>query len=168
MIRSLAALVAAALLLPIALAEAKIPKVKPKTGTYTGKAVNENGPGTLRVVKRHGKLRVASLTLEFHVTCSAEDGTQTEKTVPITVSGKMRKAQVSTNGPQPANSYRFQAEKSAGGGVNEPSTFYNIVAEWPAAKRAHVDGIYNEEINNEEGSTVSSCDASDTWNLKHR
>jgi hypothetical protein len=152
------------------LALAALPKVKPKTGTFTGKGVDSKNPGVLQVTKKGRTYGVASLKLVFHVDCEDANGTPSQKDAPpVTVSGKFHKATVTTDKNTFVRSYKFKQQKQTEGGPGSPSTFYNIEAEVTSAKKVRVVGLYTEQVNDESGETVSSCESgSESWRLSHR
>jgi hypothetical protein len=162
--RSAIALLALTPLLAIAaVADAKLPKVKPKTGTYTGSEVDTKKPGVLKVSRKGHALRVASLKLVFTEECSDENGATSEKDVPIEVSGKLHRAVVTTDKNTFVRSYKFTAKKQEEGGP-----FYNLEVELPARKQARVTGLVSEQVNDASGNTVSECDSgTETWHLSH-
>jgi hypothetical protein len=152
------------------MALAALPKVKPKTGTFTGKGVDSKNPGVLHVTKKGRAYGVASLKLVFHIDCEDANGAASERDAPpVTVSGKFHKATVTTDQNKFVRSYKFKTKKQTEAGPGSPSVFYNIEAEVTAAKNVRVVGLYTEQVNDESGETVSSCESgTESWRLSHR
>jgi hypothetical protein len=162
--RLVAILAFALLLIPAALALAKQPQIKPKTGTYKGKEVGSENPGVLKVEKAGHGFSVSKLSLTFHIDC---DSGQAERDVPIVVSGKLHKMTVTSSKGTPVGTYGFSKQKQTGGSTGT-STMYNFDLDFLSSKKAEVHGIYTEDTNDANGDPLTGCTSGQaTWNLKH-
>jgi hypothetical protein len=165
--RSIALLALIACCATSAVALPALPKVKPKTGNYAGKSADAKNPGTLRVTKVNGVYRAALLKLLFHVDCSDANGNPSQDNVEVKVIGKFHKATVTTDKNTFVRSYKFTAKRQTTGPPGQRTSYYNLEAEFIAANRVRVTGIYSDQVADESGDAVNECSSgSESWRLK--
>jgi hypothetical protein len=64
-------------------------------------------------------------------------------------------------------SYKFTAKRQTTAPAGQRTSYYNLTAEFIAANRVRVTGIYSDQIADESGDAVNECSSgAESWRLK--